>query len=90
MKRICRDGFLNPIIPLNQIEYGVYGDPVFEIPKAIFNLLKGHYQLKASGLNVWDLGFVVRFAVLGSVFLEGYCYTCESVTCKFRAGPQLS
>ena len=32
------------IVPLKQIENGVYGDLTYSIPKAIFYLLKGDYM----------------------------------------------
>ena len=32
-------------VPLKHIEYGVYGDPIFNIPEAIFYLLKGDYRV---------------------------------------------
>ena len=45
------------IVPLRQIEYGVYGDLIILYPKPIFYLLKG-------GLNL--LGEAVRIRLQGS------------------------
>ena len=33
------------IVPLKQIEYGIYGDLIIMYPKAIFYLLKGGYRV---------------------------------------------
>ena len=50
MKDQMKDGLNSRchIAPLKKIEYGVYGDLIMNIPKAIFYLLKGDYSSRDS------------------------------------------